>query len=106
MLITVEVGLLSGRKASVEADLEGEVDLLQRRARAALGIGRGRLVDSSGSILDSCVRRKDAGVRNGDRLTFHVRRVQACASISAFAAILGDGVKVAPAVTVVLCSLS
>ena len=38
MSITVEVGLLSGKTATVEAGLNEEVETLKRR-----GVGRGRL---------------------------------------------------------------
>ena len=66
MSITVEVGLLSGTRASVDAGVDEEVRLLGRRAQEALGIGRGqlaRLVDSSGSVLDPRARTKDAMVQ-------------------------------------------
>ena len=91
MSVTVAVGLLSGKKAFVEAGVEEEVGLASRRAQAALGIGRGRLVDSLGYILDPCARIKDAGVQHGDWLTMHLSRVQACANNSAFCVVLGDG---------------
>ncbi|CAE7811653.1 unnamed protein product [Symbiodinium sp. KB8] len=96
MSITVEVGLLSGKKATVEAGREEEVGSLKRRAHAALGVvGRGRLVDSSGSVLDPSALIKDAGVQDGDWLTLHINRVQVRATDAAFAAILGDGSVVA-----------
>eukprot|EP00439_Symbiodinium_sp_Y106_P056653 s1287_g7.t4 len=91
MSVTVAVGLLSGRTTFVEAGVEEEVGLLSRRAQAALGIGKGQLVDSFGHILDPCARIKDAGVQDGDWLTMHLSRVQACATGLVFAAILGDG---------------
>ena len=53
MSITVDVGLLSGKTATVKADLDEEVGALERRAQIALGVGRGRLVGSSGSALDA-----------------------------------------------------
>ncbi|OLQ04101.1 putative E3 ubiquitin-protein ligase HERC1 [Symbiodinium microadriaticum] len=68
-----------------------EVGTLKRRAQAALGIARGRLVDSSGSFLDESARLEDASMQNGDSLTLHVSQVQACGTKAAFAAILGDG---------------
>ena len=52
MSITVEVGLLSGKAATVKADLDEEVGTLKRRAQMALGVGRGRLVGSCGTVLD------------------------------------------------------
>ena len=53
MSIEVTVGLLSGKTATVTADLDEEVATLKRRAENALGVGRGRLVGSSGSALDA-----------------------------------------------------
>ena len=52
MSIAVTVGLLSGRTATVRAGLDESVAALSRRAQTALGVGKGHLVDSSGSILD------------------------------------------------------
>ena len=45
MSIAVEVGLLSGKSVSVQASLDEEVEALNRRAQAALAVGRGRLLD-------------------------------------------------------------
>ena len=53
MSITVDGGLLSGKTATVKADLDEEVGALKRRAQIAQGVGRGRLVGSSGSALDA-----------------------------------------------------
>ena len=91
MSIAVEIGLLSGRRASVQAGLEESVETLKERAQIALGLGKGRLLDSSGNVLDVCAPIKKARVRNGDSLTFHVSNVQIQASGFSFAAILGDG---------------
>ncbi|OLQ14631.1 E3 ubiquitin-protein ligase HERC2 [Symbiodinium microadriaticum] len=91
MSIAVEVGLLSGKTAAVQADLDETVQTLQRRAQIALGAGKGRLLDSSGDVLDGCAPMKTARVANGDSLTLHVSRVQVQATRGAFAAILGDG---------------
>ena len=52
MSLTVHVGLLSGRTATVQADLDEGVAVLKRRAEMALEVGKGRLVDSSGGVLD------------------------------------------------------
>ena len=46
MSITVQIGLLSGKTVSMKADLKEEVGRMNRRAQTALGVGRGRLVDS------------------------------------------------------------
>ena len=50
MSMTVEVGLLSGRTVTVNADKNELVDSLRLRAQVALGVAKGRLVDSSGSV--------------------------------------------------------
>ena len=91
MSITVEVGLLSAKTVTVTAALEEDVGTLQFRAQTALGVGNGRLVGSSGNVLDASARIKDASVQTGDALTLHVNPVQVQASKHAFAAILGDG---------------
>ena len=91
MPISVEVGLLSGRTATVFASLDEKVEALKRRAQKALGVGRGRLLDASGSVLDGLDSIRKAGLQNGDSLTLHVNRVQICSADAAFAAILGDG---------------
>ena len=74
MSITVEVALLSGRTATVEADLDESVDTLQIRAQTALGVGRGRLLDASGRALHSGSKITDA-VQSGDALSLQVSRV-------------------------------
>ena len=85
MSISVEVALLSGRTATIEAGLDEEVSTLKRRAQSALGVGRGRLLDSSGSILDGSARIKNARLQHGDSLTFHINKVQASGNSTAFA---------------------
>ena len=91
MSITVEVGLLSGKTATVKAGLDEEVGALKCRAQIALGVGRGRLVGSSGSMLDTCAPIKHTRLQNGDLLTLHINRVQIQACRLCFAAILADG---------------
>ena len=91
MSIAVEVGLLSGKTATVQAGLDESVHTLRRKGQIALGVGRGRLLDSSGCALDGCAPIKTTSVANGDSLTLHLSRVQVQASSHAFAAILGDG---------------
>ena len=75
----------------MNADLQEEVQSLNLRAQTALGVGTGRLVHSSGSVLHACSRIKDTELQNGDSLTLHLCRVQIQACGDAFAAILGDG---------------
>ena len=91
MSITVEIGLLSGNTVRVEANLNEEVGTMKHRAQIALGVGRGRLVGSSGSVLDTCAPIKGARLQNGDLLTLHVKPSTVQASDGAFVAILGDG---------------
>ena len=71
MSISVEVGLLSGKRVLVNTSLDEEVGTLKLRAEAALGVRRGRLLNLSGGILDSCTSVESAGVQNGDSLTLH-----------------------------------
>ena len=92
MSIHVEVGLISGRKATVQAALDETVGTLKRRAQVALGVGTGRLLDSSGCVLEGALPMKKARVQNGDSLTLlRTNRVQIQAASSAFAAILDGG---------------
>ncbi|OLQ01848.1 hypothetical protein AK812_SmicGene15376 [Symbiodinium microadriaticum] len=80
-----------GRTATVQVGLDEDVMTLQRRAEIALGVGTGRLLDSSGSSLDSFASIKNAKLQAGDSLTLQIRRVQACATKGAFASLCGDG---------------
>ncbi|OLP96043.1 hypothetical protein AK812_SmicGene21767 [Symbiodinium microadriaticum] len=91
MSITVTVGLLSGKEATVEAGVDETVGTLQRQAQTALGVGRGRLLDASGNVLDVGESIKRARLQSGASLALHINRVQAQATGQAYAAILGDG---------------
>ena len=91
MSIHVEVGLISGRRANVRAALDKSVGTLKRRAQVALGVGTGRLLDSSGCVLEGCALTKKSRVQKGDSLTLLCNTVQFQASAGAFSAILGDG---------------
>ena len=91
MSITVEVGLLSGKTATIKAGLDDEVETLKCRAQIALGVGQGRLADSSGIDLDAHILIRDAGVRNGASLTLRINTAQVQSSAGAFATTLGDG---------------
>ncbi|CAE7362411.1 unnamed protein product [Symbiodinium necroappetens] len=91
MSIAVEVGLLSGKAVTVEVGFDETVATLKCRAQTALGVGRGRLLDPSGSILDMSATIQTAGLENGDSLTMHINQTRVQASAAAFAAILGDG---------------
>ena len=90
MPITVEVGLLSARTATLKAGLDEEVGALERRAQTALEVRKGRLVDSSGGVLDVSAPIKHARLEEGDSLTLHISRAQVQATQNAFATILGD----------------
>ncbi|OLQ08626.1 putative E3 ubiquitin-protein ligase HERC2 [Symbiodinium microadriaticum] len=68
-----------------------QVGILLRRAQAELRVSRGRLLDSSGNMLDVCSTIEAAKLQDGASLTFHLNRVQVQASRCAFAAIRGDG---------------
>ena len=66
MSITVQVGLLSGKAATVTASFHEDVETLSCRAQTALGVGRGQLLDSLGSVLDVHAPIKDSSLQNGD----------------------------------------
>ena len=91
MTIAVTVGLLSGRTVALTAGLDEGISAFRHRAQTELGVGRSRLLDSSGSLLDGYKTISTANVQNGDSLTLHRSRVQICSTDNAFAAILGDG---------------
>ena len=71
MSIAVQVSLLSGKTATVQAGLEETVETLTQRAQIALGVGKGRLLDSSGVVLDGSVDTETSLIQNGDSLTLH-----------------------------------
>eukprot|EP00439_Symbiodinium_sp_Y106_P029819 s5718_g3.t1 len=91
MSFTVFVGLLNGKTAIVNTRLDEDVAALQRRAQIELGVGRGRLLDSSGCVLEACALIKHSTVRDGDSLTLLSNPAQARGNCNAFAVILGDG---------------
>ena len=89
MSLTLEVSLISGKTASLETHQDESVESLTMRAQRALGAGKGRLLTSTGRVLDGETPLKRARMQNKP-LTFHVRRVDIQATPYAFAAILGD----------------
>ena len=91
MSVTVEVRLLSGNRARVQASLDEQVEHFKRRAQSVLQVGKGRLVDSSGTVLDAHVSVEDANVKDGDSLMLHITRAQVHGTSDSFAAIRGDG---------------
>ena len=91
MSIDVDVTLISGQLVSLKADLTASVQSLAVRARRELGVGRGRLLTSSGSVLDGDSQLGAAELQTGDCLTLQVGTVRICGDSNCFAAILGDG---------------
>ena len=85
MSLTVEVSLISGKTVSLQTHGDESVQSLRVRAH------RGRLVDSTGNVLDGGVPLKEVGVQCEESLMLQVRRVDICGGRQAFAAILGDG---------------
>ena len=90
MSLAFEVSLISGKTVSLETHGDESVESLRRRAQRALGVGKGRLLTSTGRVLDGEAPLKSAGLHNLP-LTFHIRRVDIQATVFAFAAILRDG---------------
>ncbi|OLP91976.1 hypothetical protein AK812_SmicGene26268 [Symbiodinium microadriaticum] len=85
----------------MQLEANSSIESLKRRAQTALA-SRGRLVTSSGEVLDGAQTVTEAKLRSGDVLTLHVNQVQLkvtqdsrmdCSGMgpSAFAAILCDG---------------
>ena len=91
MSVVVDVGLISGRTVSVEARLDESVATLKQRAQTALAIGKGRLLDASGGLLDDKQTVEEAKLETGTSLTLQLQKVQIRACECAFAAILVDG---------------
>ena len=61
------------------------------RAQRALRAGKGRLLDSTGSVLDGGTPLKKARQQYVEPLMLQLRMVDICGGRMAFAAILGDG---------------
>eukprot|EP00439_Symbiodinium_sp_Y106_P065820 s16_g10.t1 len=79
------------RTATVQIGLDEEVKALTLQAQIYLGVAKGRLLDSSGSVLDPSATIKHSNIHSGDALTLHVSKIQVQATGYAFAAVLGDG---------------
>ena len=82
--------LFSGKRVFLEAALNEPLESLKKRAQKTLGVGRGRLLDASGSIRDGASTLAAAGSREGDCLTLQIGDVQVSGGYC-FATILGDG---------------
>ena len=96
MSISVDVHLLSGKSASLEVEPDASIESLKQRAQRALAKDRGRLLNSSGEVLDAATTIVEAGLQSGDVLTLQVNQAQLKATkrggkFSAFAMLLGDG---------------
>ena len=91
MAIVVDVTLISGQRVSLEADPAASVQSLAESAGRALGVGRGRLLSSSGHVLDGDAKLGAARLQTGDFLTLQVGTVCVRGGDHSFAAILGDG---------------
>ena len=98
MSISVDVHLLSGKHASIQVEADASVASLKHRAQTALA-SRGRLLNSSGEVLDGAQTVTEAKLLSGDVLTLHVQQVQLKATTPGdarfvkpgFSALLGDG---------------
>ena len=99
--ILVDVHLLSGNRVSLEVKANASVESLRQRAQSALITSRGRLLNSSGEVLDGTKAVAETRLKSGDVLTLHVSQVQLQAPrrpqliarsgpLSTFAALLGD----------------
>ena len=75
MAIVVDVSLMSGQRVPLEADLTASVHSVAEHARKALGVGRGRLFSSFGSLLDGDTELGAAKLQTGDCLTLQVSTV-------------------------------
>ena len=91
MSIVVDVTLISGQSVSLQTDLTASVQSLAESAPRALGVSRGRLFSSCGSILNGDTKLGEAKLQTGDCLTLQVGTVRICGVFKCFAAILGDG---------------
>ena len=75
----------------MKAGMHEAVETLRLQAQKAFGVRKGRLMNSSGVVLDVSAAITDSGVQNGDSLTLHINRAQASATAGGFAVVIGDG---------------
>ena len=76
MPLVLDVTLISDKRVSLEADLNASLESFKKRARRALGVGMGRLLNASGSVLDEDATLATAGLRTGDCLTLQIGQVR------------------------------
>ena len=95
MSIKLHVSLLSGRTVQIETGQDVDVGAFKRRALKALSVRKGRLVNSTGFVLDEAKTIGDSELCNDEslKLLIHPTVIQANRGIDAgaFAVILGDG---------------
>ena len=82
MSISVHVHLISGRSATLEAEPEESIDFLRQRAQSALRVGKGRLLTTSGDVVNVVAGGtvKRARLRDNDVLTLQVGQVRISAT--------------------------
>ncbi|CAE7251184.1 unnamed protein product [Symbiodinium natans] len=90
-MVTVHVSLLSGREVSLEADPEESLTVLRERAEKRLSVKEGRLLDSSGMVLEGSQSIKKSKLENGATLTLVRRPVKVSMSLNRIAVIRCDG---------------
>ena len=80
MPVSLDVHLLSGKRVSLEVEEDASVESLKQRAQSSLEVGRSRLLNSSGEVLEGTTTIKKARLQSGDALTLHVKQVQLVAT--------------------------
>ena len=95
MSVLLHVSLLSGKGISIETELDADIEEFRKRAQMALSVGKGRLIDSSGTVLSGARTIDECCLQTGDVLTLQVQPVRMAVTkgfeTDTFAAILGDG---------------
>ena len=89
MPLAIDVSLLSGRTASLEAEPDESVAALNSRAQKTLDVGSGRLLDSSAGILRAAATLEESGLQSGAAVALQLSS-PVRTNIAAFAAILGE----------------
>ena len=76
MSILLHVSMLSGNAVSIETELDSDVEEFRQRAQTALSVGKGRLFDSSGTLLSGAKTIRECGLQTDDFLTLHLQPVR------------------------------
>ena len=66
--------LQSATQVSLEAEQDLSIKELKQHVQTVLAIGKGRLFDVSGNVLDDALTIEKAGLQNGDRLTWQMSK--------------------------------